>query len=288
MRTEYNVSLASKTTMRIGGTAKKFYIPQTEQDLVELVSSLDDQGERFYVLSGGSNLLINDHAEFAHVIYCGEFDLSIDDLGEGRFYIGGSNRIQKIIITVNDAGYGGFEELVGLPALFGGIVYMNAGIGGLDRQRFCIADFILRVKVLDRKDHIVKWIDKDACHFSYRKSVFQNNDYIILGAEMTLYKQDKKQSEERVLARKQYCKKNQMWEKGCFGSLYSVFNGKLITIVYMLKKNSKGVYPSPKNYNWLLNRGNGTFKDAMSIIKLTNFLHTLFHKKAELEVRIWE
>ena len=56
------------------------------------------------------------------------------DEGKGRFYIGASNRIQKVISFVNEKGYGGFEELVGLPAMFGGIIYMNAGIGGEKNQ----------------------------------------------------------------------------------------------------------------------------------------------------------
>ena len=188
MKELHNVSLAEKTTFRVGGTALNYYIPENTDELITLVCRLNGNDYRF--ISGGSNMLINDKQTFENIIFCGEFDSMLTDLGEGRFYIGASNRIQKVISFVNDCGYGGFEELIGLPAMFGGIIYMNAGIGGRGKERFNICDFIERVKCLDKRKCEIVWLNKDDCGFAYRDSIFKTNDYIILGAEIRLKPQD--------------------------------------------------------------------------------------------------
>ena len=135
---------------------------------------------------GGSNLLINDKKIFKTVIYMKNIDNRIIQLTEGRFYVGASNRIQKVITELNQLGYGGFEEFIGLPAMIGGMIYMNAGIGSENNSRFTMSDFVERVRAFDleTKDYI--WLLNKDCEFSHRKSVFQTGKYIIVGCEIRL------------------------------------------------------------------------------------------------------
>jgi UDP-N-acetylmuramate dehydrogenase len=58
--------LAKYTTVKVGGIARNFYIPDTREELVDTLNSL--AGETYYLLGGGSNLLINDKKIFTHVI----------------------------------------------------------------------------------------------------------------------------------------------------------------------------------------------------------------------------
>ena len=63
-------NLAKYTTIKIGGNAKNFYIPENEKELLSLVRDLNE----YKILGGGSNLLINDRITFSNVIYTKEFN----------------------------------------------------------------------------------------------------------------------------------------------------------------------------------------------------------------------
>ena len=282
------VSLKDKATFHIGGIAKNYYIPETEDELQSLICTLAEQKETFKILSGGSNLLINDKKVFENVIYMGQLAPELTYKGQGRFYVGASNRIQSVIHFVNEYGYGGFEELFGLPALFGGILYMNAGIGGKRSVRFMISDFVERVKVMEAATGRIVWLENSECNFGYRRSAFQANQYVILGADIALAQQDKQISEQRIQQRLQYCRQNQEYGKGCFGTCFSTANGKILKLIDLLNVCRRGVFQSRHNANWLVNDGKGTYAAAMRLIGLCRLLHKLTFQKIECEVRIWD
>ena len=57
-----NESLKKYTTIKIGGIAKRLYIPESTDELIELINKLNSS--KLYIISGGSNLLINDEKVF--------------------------------------------------------------------------------------------------------------------------------------------------------------------------------------------------------------------------------
>lgn len=285
---KHDESLKSKTTFHVGGTARNFFIPENESELVDLVQSLVQAGETFKVLSGGSNLLINDKKSFDNVIYMKHAITDLVDNHDGRFYVGASNKIQAVVQFVNNRGFGGFEELIGLPALFGGIVYMNAGIGGRNCVLFNISDFIDNVKVLEISSGEIQWIEKNDCRFKYRESIFQNDKYIILGANLVLKKQTQEDSALKISKRREYIRNNQEWGKGCFGTCFSRCSGRILKMISMFKIIRGGVYQSSNSPNWLVNNGTGTYASAMRLINVCKILHRITFQKIECEVRIWE
>lgn len=281
-----NISLKKYNTLHINAIAKKFFIPENELELVSLLEKLNKKNEKYNILSGGSNVLVNDNSEYDNIIHMIKVDKSKQNLNDGKFYIGASNRIQEVIRYVNNAGYGGFEELYCLPALFGGIIYMNAGIGGKEKTLLNISEFIYRVKVLNVNTRIIEWFSREQCQFEHRKSIFHNNEYIILGAEIVLKNQDKKSSEARIQKRIEYCKKNQEWEQGCFGTCFSIASYRVLKLAKMIMRKSGQIHFGKNNCNWLVNHGNGTYKDAIKLINLCFFLHKITFRKIELEVKI--
>lgn len=286
MEVKEKEDLTNKNTMHLRATAQKFFIPENEKELQKLLIQLKD--EKYFILSGGSNLLLDDSIIYDNVIYMGKVDTSLEKIGEEKFYIGASNKISVVINYINSQGCGGFEELFCLPALFGGIIYMNAGIGGGKNVKFNISNFINRVKVLNKKSKEIEWLSNRDCKFSQRKSIFQNDKYIILGAEINVKKQDELISKERINARIKYCKEKQEWGKGCFGSLFSRANPKILKFSRNLKKQYGGIKFAENNSNWLVNTGTGTYNDVLKIIRLCRILHKITLQKIELEVRIWK
>jgi len=286
-----DVHLATKTTMKIGGYAKQFYIPESEEELITIAQENYDNNQQVYILSGGSNMLINDR-QFEQVVYMSTACPEMTELGEGRFYIGASNRIQKVISFVNEFGYGGFEELVGLPAFFGGIIYMNAGIGGEKNALFTIGDFVESVRVWDLMEKKMVEMPKEQCGFGHRSSAFQKHPYVILGAVIQCSQRSREEAKSRKEARLRFCKEKFEYGKGCFGTCFVKANYRLLKLVSTydkVRKLGKGrVTFGEKNKNWLVNRGDGKYRDAIRIINTCKRVHRLFGKEARCEVVIWE
>lgn len=282
-----DVDLSKKTTFHIGGTACNYYIPESVDDLI-FVLNKEIGNEQYYIFSGGSNLLINNKKTFKHVIDMGKTDKTITEKENGLFYVGASVRIQSFIKKINASGYGGIEELIGLPALMGGIIYMNAGIGSKEKCKFNVSEFIRKVYVLKKDTLELMWIAAEDCDFGHRKSIFQNNDYIILGAEFQFPQQTIEVSNEKIKKRQEYCKKNQNYAKGCFGSCFCEYSKTILTLISKLKLHKGNVMQSDNNINWLINTGNGTYEDAIWLINKCKRWHKIVGKKIKCEVIIWE
>lgn len=288
MKVINNVNLSQKTTFKIGGIVRNFYIPENKNELIEIAHKLYRRDGKLYILSGGSNLLVNDEREFDSVISMESACTDLTYLGNGEFFIGASNRIQKVIHFVNDHGYGGFEQLFGLPARFGGILYMNAGIGGKKTSLFTIGEFVRSVQVLDLDAGQVINVAREECLFGHRMSLFQNGKYVILGAVIGCKEITKEEAKLSIEKRLSFCKKNFEYGSGCFGTCFAESNGKLLKAVALFKEKQGGVSFSKKNKNWLINDGTGTYRDALKIINLCKRIHKLFMQSIRCEVCLWE
>ena len=78
-----DVSLSNYTTFRLGGTAKKMFVPENEAELVSLST---EYSPRYYI-GGGSNLLIDD-GEYDVVVSLRAFNTKLQDDGDGCFTVG--------------------------------------------------------------------------------------------------------------------------------------------------------------------------------------------------------
>ena len=280
MRIEENVSLSKLTTFRMGGIAKKLIIPESETEVVEIIRN--NKLPR-YIIGGGSNLLINDQREFDTVISLRDFDNRIIDLGSGRFYVGASIRLQKLIKTINENGYGGIEYLYSVPGLVGGAIVMNAGRGNSIDE---IGNFVVNVRII--KDGEVIELEKEDCQFKRRNSVFKNSDIIVLGAEFQFREGNPdeflKLREDRI----KYIKQFQDNSKPNFGTVFCKADSHIMGVIQRLEKNkNSGVHYSSKTRNWLLN-DNGTFQQAVNEINIVKKIHRFLHRQCEPEVIIWK
>lgn len=269
-----NEDLCKHTTMKLGGKANHFYIPENEDELMQLISSLD-RAKR-YIISGGSNLLINDKKTFKNVISLRDVDNRIIDLGQGKYYVGASVRIQKFIRVAQQNEYGGLEFLFSVPGMVGGLVVMNAGRGKVWNQN--ISNYILSVRVL--KDKKIMELTKEECGFDYRTSRFLTEDTIVLGVTLQLNKDNKQHIEELITERMDAVKNSQDRGLPNFGSVFYNSNAKIMSILMRLAiGNKSGIHFSKITPNWMVNEGKGTFQEAISLINIVKALHKLFHKE---------
>ena len=278
-----NELLAEHTTIRIGGRAEKFYIPENESELRQILIKHQNAG----IISGGSNLLINDRKVFPAVVSMEKCCVELIWNADGSVYAGSSVRAQQLIRTLNQWGLGGIEYLYSLPAMVGGMVFMNAGRGG---DKKSIADHIISVRYMTRDGDIAELPAED-CHFEYRKSLFQDKDWVILGALFRFEPIDTIASEQRIAEQMERCRLNQDRRFPNFGSLFGRSNQKIMVYLQKHAKSENGrksACLSSKSSNWVINRGEGTFSEVKRIIKKVRLLHKIAGQQCEIEVRIWE
>lgn len=280
-----NESLKKYTTVKIGGIAKKIYFPENSSELIEVLNAMNDKKK--YILGGGSNLLINDQKEFDDVISLKLMDSSIENLGSGNYYIGASVSLQKLIIQINNDGYGGIEYLFSVPALLGGAVAMNAGRGKMHNSS--IGDYIKEVKVYDYEERKIKTIRKDECQFSYRKSIFKEKDFIVLGGVFNFPSVDIEEARRKREDRIRYVRELQDNSGYNFGSVFREYNKYIMQMFRLLHFGYKdGMMYSKKTSNWLINRKNGSYKQATDLIEKAIRVHRFMGMKIVLEVIKWE
>lgn len=279
MKIESNVDLSKYTTFKMGGIANKMYIPETEEELVDLINNLHPE----YFLGGGSNLLINER-EFECVVNLRKFNSEIQNLGEGHFVVGASVRLQKLIRTINECGYGGIEYLYSVPGLVGGAITMNAGRGEVYKKS--IADYIVSVKVYHEGK--ITWIDKQECGFEYRHSIFKNTNYIILSCEFCFEKLDPDEAKKLCVERINLCKQVQDNSLPNFGTVFCVSDPRIMKLMMTVFFRKRGnIRFSKKTPNWLLN-DSGRFQDAIRLLHRVQNIHKILKKECRTEVVIWK
>ena len=283
MRQLKNVNLSRYTTFRLGGVATKLFFPQSIEELMELYCK---EPRPNYFIGGGSNLLINDEAVFDNVICLREFNTKISAMGDGQYYVGASVSLQKFILAINADNYGGIEYLYSVPGLIGGAICMNAGRG---KQHDCsISDYLLNVECLVNGE--IRTINKEKCQFKYRDSIFQHSDNgIILGAVFKFSPMDERDAISKRKERIALCKRVQDTSLPNSGSVFCESNKYIMTILNRIGLGyPNGIAFSRKTKNWLINRGNGTFRQAKTLIDGVKRVHRLFRWTCRIEVKIWE
>jgi UDP-N-acetylmuramate dehydrogenase len=125
-RVGFDVSLASCTTFKTGGLADILIEPFNEDSLSAVIPVLKEENLPFYIIGGGSNLLISDRGLRGAVIKVSGIETGIRISGD-LIYAGAALDKERFVNYVIDSGYGGVEFMAGIPGTIGGGILMNAG-----------------------------------------------------------------------------------------------------------------------------------------------------------------
>lgn len=171
------------TTVQTGGRAKGFFWVKTQEELISAIEFLKTNGIRFLVVGGLSNLLFSDQG-FDGVIIKNQ--ISGIRFNKGIVQVQSGTPLQELVDFTIDNGLSGLQKMTGIPGTVGGAIYGNAGAYGQT-----ISDFITSVTILHEGEKIL--VNKSACRFSYRTSVFKKNGALILNTEFKLPKAKSKE-----------------------------------------------------------------------------------------------
>jgi UDP-N-acetylmuramate dehydrogenase len=182
-----NVPLAPLTTFQIGGPAGYMVKVRTENDIRKAIQWAKDNGKKFVVLAGGSNVLVPDEGLDALVI---RIVGNLCSHSEGVVDSWAGTNLLFLIQTLGTQGFGGWEKLAGIPGTIGGAIRGNAGAFGPE-----IKDFAVKVRALNAETGEVKEFSNAECDFSYRHSFFKDHpEWIIMRVILQLHDIDPNES----------------------------------------------------------------------------------------------
>ncbi|MFP5267352.1 MAG: UDP-N-acetylmuramate dehydrogenase [Acidobacteriota bacterium] len=161
--------LAPLTTFGIGGAARYFAVAHTETEVSEAVAWAEDRSLSLFVLGGGSNLLVRDEGFDGLVLKIGV--LGVETCGDGCFEVGAGEIWDEFVERVTRQEMAGVECLAGIPGSVGGTPVQNVGAYGQE-----VAETIEWVRAFDRKSRGWVRLDKAACRFRYRQSLFNSDE----------------------------------------------------------------------------------------------------------------
>jgi UDP-N-acetylmuramate dehydrogenase len=183
MRELYDVPLATLTTLRLGGPAKRLVEASTTAEIAELVADCDRRGEPSLVLGGGSNLVVADagfDGTVVRVLTRG-IQVSADRCATATatatatVTVAAGEPWDDLVRRAVAEGWVGVECLAGIPGLVGATPIQNVGAYGQE-----VADSIAQVRAWDRERAEWRTFANADCAFTYRNSRFKSDQRYVV------------------------------------------------------------------------------------------------------------
>ncbi len=176
---QHDIPLSLHTTFKIGGNARYFFSIKSVDDIKRAIIFSREKELPFFVLGGGSNLLVSDDGFIGVVLKIEISGVEWRDVSDTEVeMVSGAGEVWDDVVSASvERGLSGFENLSGIPGTVGAGPVQNIGAYGRE-----IKDTLSFVEVFDTESFEIKKITRDECLFSYRDSIFKKPDgrkYII-------------------------------------------------------------------------------------------------------------
>jgi len=175
-----NFNFRNFTTFKILYQAKFFSVINNLQDIEKLISFLQKNNLRFFILGGGSNILFKNQY-FDGLIIKPQFKyFNLEN--DGLIKTGANVNISNLVFKLCRSGYQGLEWAGGLPGEVGGAIRGNAGCFGGE-----IKDVFKELTAVNLSTKELKKFYFNDLNFDYRSSFFKKNkDWLIIEAYFNL------------------------------------------------------------------------------------------------------
>jgi len=293
-----NELLSCHTQFRIGGPARYFFVAKSAGEIVESVNWAKNKKLPFFILGKGTNVLVSD---------VGFPGLVIENNAKGikrqgdQIICASGEKLHSLVEFVLKNKLEGLESLFGIPGTVGGAIFGNAGAFGASSS-----DHLLWVKFYDPgKNEIVKY-SKKQCAFSYRQSIFQKNQGIILEAGFeSAPARDSRAMREKIIKIKAVRAKHPY--QNCAGSVFKNIAAQgvsakkipaeciqhneikaacLIESLGLKGKTIGGAKISEKHSNFIVNKKNAKARNVLDLIDfISKKVYDQYHLVLETEIQ---
>lgn len=279
-----NEPLSKYTFTKTGGKADLLVFPKSIQEVKDVINWTNQNQLSLTVLGNASNLIVRDGGIRGVVMMLTDMK-AIQLIDEDVIEVQSGAGLIEVTHFALEHKLTGLEFACGIPGSIGGAVFMNAGAYGGE-----VKDVIQEVDVLTR-DGVFKNYVNSACYFSYRHSVFQDNDEVILAVRFKLSKGEV-QAIEQEMERLTFLRESkQPLEYPSCGSVFKrpegYYTGKLIQDAGLQGYRIGGVEVSQKHAGFIVNVDHATATDYTDLIAyIQQTIWNLNHVQLETEVKI--
>jgi UDP-N-acetylmuramate dehydrogenase len=272
------LNLKQFTTLKVGGPAEVWEV-ETLEDLQEATK------EPYRVIGAGSNLLVSDEGVKERVIKLGQTFNNLKDFkNQSNLWLGASTPLPGLIRRAQQAGLSGLEGLLGVPAVLGGAIAMNAGTRYGE-----MSDTLQEVEVFVNGE--LERLPASDLGLRYRHSEIPQGA-IITRARLKLTPSTPDVVQAK-LDQVDAARKGQPKQKsaGCaFKNPPSHSAGKLIDEAGLKGTKVGDAMVSLEHGNFIVNLGNATAKDVLALLDLIRHRISTKYKDAvalEIEWQLW-
>jgi UDP-N-acetylmuramate dehydrogenase len=187
MEIKTDIPLAPFTTYRIGGNTRYFSEVFSLEDLARTLDWAKERGLPYFILGGGSNILVSDQGFPGLVVRYLDRDFKVlKETGEStEIRVGTGMALENLVKRSIDLGLAGLEWASGIPGLLGGAlkIYASAFHGSMK-------DVVVEIESYCPETGVVKKYDRDSSLFGYKDTIFLRTykDEVILGTKIRLTK----------------------------------------------------------------------------------------------------
>ena len=255
-----NYDIKNDTTFKIGGRIKKAAFPDSVEDFIELLKS----NEYDMVLGSCSNVLFSSDDIDKKIIFTK--NLKNFSFNQSELYVECGSKGPYISKECANRSLSGFEFLIGFPGSFGGMVCMNASA-----HNQSISDTFKSARVFDKGNNTILELSKEEMNFSYRNSVIQNKNYIVIDVKFDLIPENSEKINEIMLRNIEFRRLRQpSLSTGNAGSIFknpqNDSAGRLLDLCDMKSQKEGGAVVFDKHANFILNQNNATSSDVISLM----------------------
>ncbi len=294
-RVVFDEPMAAHTWLRVGGPADVYVWPRDADDLVSLVRWLTAEAVPYFVIGGGSNLLVRDKGIRGVVIdiSAGMKGLSLEPEISGTSVVramAGEN-LSRLCRFAIEKGLGGMQFAIGIPGSVGGAILMNAGAGGA-----AVENVLVGVRVLFPDGRVTEF-EKSRLAFRYRGMTVPGvhdplHPPVIVEGFFKLYpacRDELKKEAETLLKQRGRRQPSGVASAGCFfkNPENAEPAGMLIEKAGMKGMQIGDAMVSESHANFIVNRGRATAADILRLMeKVREAVYQQFRIDLESEVRI--
>jgi UDP-N-acetylmuramate dehydrogenase len=262
-----NISLAPYTSARIGGHADVLVTVKSADQLAAVMQVIWSQSIRYFILGGGSNVLVSDNGVRGVVV--------LNRAKEVKFFNGDQPKVwcESGVVFSNLAnrcaskGFSGLEWGATVPGTIGGAVYGNAGAFGGDTAGNLIWAELLTKN--GREEYSVEQMG-----YGYRTSILKRGEVnaIVLSAALSLKNATKEEVSVKIEEFSRSRKASQP-PGASMGSMFKNpeddFAGRLIEAAGLKGIRIGNAEISTLHGNFFINHGKTKASDIRALIDLT-------------------
>lgn len=283
---KYFEPMSSHTSFRIGGEAEIMAFPKNTEELADILKQANALGVKPRILGAGTNVLAPDVPLEGIVICLKDCLDGMELLDDDRIAVMAGVTMTRAALFAAKHGLSGLEFAHGIPGTVGGGVYMNAGAYDGD-----ISGVLESAAVMQPDGTVVK-ICAEEMDFSYRHSILEETDGIVICAVFALTKAPEERIRQKMKLLMEKRSASQPLDLPSAGSAFKRpvggYAAALIENAGLKGYQVGGAAISTKHAGFAVNLGGATAEDVKTLLK--NVSDTVFEKsgiRLEPEVRIW-